>query len=151
MPAFHIEAASPRPLHPEEHSIAGLRILVVDDEADARELVGLTLQSRGAVVQFASSAAEALRSISHERPDVMIADIGMLDADGYVLIQTLRAIERGHSNKHVPAIALTVYATAADRDQALAAGYDLHLAKPVGPGDLTQAVSRFRKSREREA
>src|SRR5437660_992940 len=76
----HIEAASPRPLHPEEHSIAGLRILVVDDEADARELVGLTLQSRGAVVQFASSAAEALRSISHERPDVMIADIGMLDA-----------------------------------------------------------------------
>jgi CheY-like chemotaxis protein len=65
----------------------------------------------------------------------MIADIRMPDADGYVLIQTLRAIEREHSYKHLPAIALTAYATAADRDQALAAGYDLHLAKPVGPGD----------------
>jgi hypothetical protein len=146
-----LDAASPSLVPAEEPSISRLRILVVDDDADARELVGLTLQSRGAVVQLTSSASEALRSISRQRPDVLIADIGMPGEDGYVLIQTLRAIERENSLKRLPAIALTAYATTADRDQALAAGYDLHLAKPVGPKDLTQAVSKFRTTREREA
>ena len=89
--------------------------------------------------------------MSHDKPDVMIADIGMPGDDGYVLIQTLRAVEREHSHKRLPAIALTAYATTADRDQALAAGYDLHLAKPVGPSELTQALSKLRKTREREA
>jgi PAS domain S-box-containing protein len=136
----HIEAAGPRLLNTDEVSISGLRILVVDDDADARELVGMTLGSRGAAVQFASSAAEALRLIGRDRPDVMIADIGMPDEDGYVLIQALRALEREHSHARLPAIALTAYASAADRGQALAAGYDLHLAKPVGPSDLMTQV-----------
>jgi CheY-like chemotaxis protein len=134
-----------QPVHTEEPSISGLRILVVDDDSDARELVALTLASRGAVIRLASSAAEAFASVSLEKPDVMIADIGMPHEDGYVLIQKLRAAEREHYPR-LRAIALTAYASAADRDQALAAGYDLHLTKPVGPSDLIHAVAKFRKS-----
>jgi CheY-like chemotaxis protein len=70
----------------------------------------------------------------------------MPQEDGYVLIQRLRAIEQEHSQKRLPAIALTAYASAADRDQALTAGYDLHLTKPVGPVALTHAVASFARS-----
>jgi CheY-like chemotaxis protein len=143
----HIESATPRLAQSEEElSISGLRILVVDDAADARELIGLTLEGRGAIVRLASSAAEALRCVTEGKYDVVVADIGMPQADGYVLIQTLRALERDSSHTRLPAIALTAYATVADRDEALAAGYDLHLAKPVGPGDLTHALSKYRKT-----
>jgi PAS domain S-box-containing protein len=146
-----IEAARPPLVHKEVVSLSGLRVLVVDDDADARELVGIALESRGAVVQLASSASEALRLISRDRPDVMIADIGMPQEDGYVLIQTLRALEREHSHSRLPAIALTAYASAVDRHRTLAAGYDVHLAKPVGPADLIQAAVTFRKATQREA
>jgi PAS domain S-box-containing protein len=147
----HIEAASSRLVHTGNASISGLQVLVVDDDADARELIGLTLDSRGARVHLVTSAGEALESISHDRPDVMIADIGMPQEDGYALIQTVRAQEREHSHTRLPAIALTAYASTTDRDQALAAGYDLHLAKPVGPADLTQALAAFRKTKRHGA
>jgi PAS domain S-box-containing protein len=146
-----IEPASPPLVHKTVFSLSGFRILVVDDDPDARELVGITLESSRAVVQLASSASEALLIISRDRPDVMIADIGMPHEDGYVLIQTLRALERGHSHPRLPAIALTAYASVEDREKLLAAGYDIHLAKPVGPGDLVSAVSRFPKARDYEA
>jgi signal transduction histidine kinase/ActR/RegA family two-component response regulator len=147
----HIEPATPQLPQAEEPSISGLRVLVVDDDADARELVALTLESRGAVIKLASSAAEALDFVTREKPDVMIADLGMPHEDGYVLIQKLRTLEQEDSQKRLPAIALTAFASAADRDQALAAGYDLHLAKPVGPTNLMHAVEKFRKTMEREA
>jgi PAS domain S-box-containing protein len=130
----------------EEPVIAGLRILVVDDDIDARQLVTLTLKSRGAIVQQASSAAEALSSISQEKPDLVISDIGMPQEDGYVLIQKLRTTERSTSQPHLPAIALTSHAGAADSDQALASGYDVHLAKPVATGDLIRAVSKVSRA-----
>ena len=142
----HIEAANPQIAPNEEPSISGLRVLIVDDDADARELVALTLESRGAVIRLASSAAEALDFVSREKPDLMIADIGMPQEDGYVLIQKLRGLERKHSLGRLSAIALTAYASDADRDQALAAGYDLHLRKPVGPSDLARAVAKFRNA-----
>jgi PAS domain S-box-containing protein len=126
----------------EEPVISGLRILVVDDEIDARELVTLTLKSRGAVIQQASSAAEALDLIREEKPDLVISDIGMPHEDGYVLIQKLRAAERENKQQRLPAIALTAYASATDRGQALASGYDLHLAKPVASVDLIRAIGR---------
>jgi len=88
----------------------------------------LTLESRGAVIRLASSAAEALDSISRDKPDLMIADIGMPQEDGYVLIDRLRTLEREHSLGGLSAIALTAYASDADRDQALAAGYDLQIS-----------------------
>jgi PAS domain S-box-containing protein len=140
-----IEAAGLQLAPTEEPSISGLRILVVDDDADARELVAVTMKSREAFVETAFSSAEALETIRRQRPDVLIADIGMPHEDGYALIQKLRAFEHENSQKRLPAIALTAYASATDRDQALAAGYDLHLTKPVSPSELTQAVNRFRK------
>jgi PAS domain S-box-containing protein len=147
----HIEAAGSRLLHTRDASISGLRVLVVDDDVDARELIGLTLESRGVRVHLVTSAGEALESISHDKPDVMIADIGMPQQDGYALIQTVRALEREHSHTRLPAIALTAYASTTDRDQALTAGYDLHLAKPVGPADLTQALAAFRRTKQHGA
>jgi PAS domain S-box-containing protein len=147
----HIEAAGLLRARADEPSISGLRVLVVDDNADARELIALTLESRGAVIRLASSGAEALDFVSREKPDLMIADIGMPQVDGYALIHELRAREREQSQERLSAIALTAYATTTDRDQALAAGYDLHLTKPVGLSDLTRAVAKFRKTKEQEA
>jgi PAS domain S-box-containing protein len=131
----------------EEPVISGLRILVVDDDADARELVALTLESRGAIVHLASSSAEALESMNRQNLDLMIADIGMPQEDGYALIQKLRGSESAHSQPTLPAIALTAYSSAVDRDQALAAGYDLHLTKPVAAFDLIHAVGKVSKLR----
>jgi PAS domain S-box-containing protein len=140
------EVTTPQLEH-EELSISKLRVLAVDDDNDARELVALILQSRGALTRTASSAAEALDSISRERPDVLLADIGMPQEDGYTLIQKLRAIERENQQSPLPAIALTAYASPIDREQALMAGYDLHLTKPVDPLVLARAVARVsRKS-----
>ncbi|PYS36997.1 MAG: hypothetical protein DMG14_22795, partial [Acidobacteria bacterium] len=146
----HIEPANLQVAGTEEPSTAELRILIVDDDADARELIALVLGSRGALIQSASSASEALESVRRDAPDLIIADIGMPREDGYVLIQRLRTLERERSLKRLSAIALTAYASTSDRDQALAAGYDLHLTKPVGPGDLLMAVAKFRKTVQRE-
>jgi PAS domain S-box-containing protein len=143
----HVEAAKLKLGHAEEPSISGLRILVVDDDADARELVAMALESHGAVVLLASSSEEAFESVKRHKPEIMVADIGLAHEDGYVLIQKLRQLEGDNTQQRLSAIALTAYASAADRDQALATGYDLHLTKPVSPGELTQAVAKFRKSR----
>jgi PAS domain S-box-containing protein len=127
----------------EEPSILKLRVLVVDDDNDARELIGLTLESRGAVVFQASSAREAVEFIRRDRPDVLVADIAMPQEDGYALIRKLRAAEREEQQKHLPAIALTAYASPSDREQALIAGYDQHLAKPVHQRELARAVAKI--------
>jgi PAS domain S-box-containing protein len=124
-------------------SVAGLRVLVADDDRDARELLALTLESRGAIVRTVSSAAEALDVIAREKVHVLLADIGMPDEDGYSLLRNVRDVERRQQRGRLPAIAVTAYATSTDREQALAAGYDLHLAKPVDPTALVQAVARF--------
>jgi PAS domain S-box-containing protein len=137
----NIKMATVYPEGAEEPDISGLRILVVDDEIDARELVGLALESRGAIIHVASSATEALNSLSW-KPDVVISDIEMPDENGYGLIRKLRSAEREHGQRRLPAIALTAYVSNADRDQVLAAGFDLHLAKPVAISDLIRAVDR---------
>jgi PAS domain S-box-containing protein len=141
----HIEARTMQTPDAEESLISGLRVLVVDDDSDARELVAAALESRGVAVQSASSSSEALNSISQE-PDVMIADIGMPQEDGYELIKKLRTVERERSRKRLFVIALSAYASVADRDDALAAGYDLYLTKPVSLRDLVHAVAVFYKS-----
>ena len=125
-----------------EASVSKLRVLVVDDDTDTRELIGSTLESHGAVVRQASTAGEAVASIQHEQPDVLIADIGMPEEDGYALIRKLRMAEREHQKRHLPAIALTAYASPADREEALNAGYDLHLAKPIQQQELALAVAK---------
>lgn len=121
-------------------SLAGLRLLIVDDEVDFRELVTTMLGQYGAVVKVAASAGEALVHLENWKPDVLVADIGMPDEDGYGLIRKVRELsaERGGST---PAVALTAYTRPEDRLRVLSAGYHLHLAKPITGPELAAAVA----------
>jgi signal transduction histidine kinase/ActR/RegA family two-component response regulator len=117
----------------------GRRILVVDDERDALEVVSAALEQLGAQVAAAGSAAEAMAEVRRFAPDVLVADIGMPGEDGYSLIRRIRQLDGGLGS--LPAVALTAYAGEADRQRALSAGYQLHLPKPVEPHDLAAAVA----------
>ncbi|MET0649551.1 MAG: PAS domain-containing protein [Pyrinomonadaceae bacterium] len=121
-------------------TLEGVRVLVVDDEPDARRLLTEVLSRRGAEVLPAASAAEALELLQTWRPHVLLSDIGMPDGDGYELIRRVRELpeERGGCT---PAAALTAYAGPADRARALSNGYQLHVAKPVEPAELTAVVA----------
>ena len=121
-------------------SLDGLRLLIVDDEVDFRELVTTMLGHYGAIVKAAASASEALVDLENWKPDVLVADIGMRDEDGYGLIRKVRTIspERGGS---IPAVALTAYTRDEDRQRALSAGYHMHLAKPITGPELAAAVA----------
>jgi signal transduction histidine kinase/ActR/RegA family two-component response regulator len=122
----------------------GLRILVVDDEPDARELLKAGLNKCGADVVVAGSAAEALEAIEANIPEVLISDIGMPGKDGYEMIQHLRTLPPEHGGK-IPAIALTAYARVEDRMQALRAGYHMHVPKPVEIAELVAVVASLVK------
>ena len=121
-------------------TLEGLRVLVVDDETDAREMVNATLTQSGAEVRESSSVAEALEVIEEWHPDVLMSDIGMPDEDGYALIRKVRSLsqERGGGT---PAAALTAYAREEDRKLALAAGFHVHLSKPVARGELITTIA----------
>jgi PAS domain S-box-containing protein len=118
----------------------GLRVLVVDDDDDTREALRLILKQSGLRVETASSAAEAIERLRATRPDVMLSDIAMPGEDGLTLIGRVRALptEEGGS---VPAAALTAYASPAEREAALRAGFDWHVAKPVDPPELMQVIA----------
>jgi signal transduction histidine kinase len=122
--------------------LAGVRVLVVEDEADTRELLVVALQQCGAEVNAFGSASEALAAFDHGAPDVLLSDIGMPVEDGYELIHKIRARPHGQGGD-VPAAALTAYARAEDRLRALEAGYQTHLAKPVDPAELVATVARL--------
>jgi CheY-like chemotaxis protein/anti-sigma regulatory factor (Ser/Thr protein kinase) len=119
-------------------SLAGARILVVDDDADARDLVHALLASYGADVDTVASADEAVARIEREAPDVLVSDIGLPNEDGYSLIRRVRAIP-GASD--LPAVALTAYAGTADNRRALEAGFQRHVAKPVEPTELAAVIA----------
>ena len=131
---------------PVGQSLSGLRLLIVDDEADAREVMRFMLERGGAQVRTADSAAQALDAIREERPDLLISDIGMPVEDGYVLARRLRAMEEG-LGRRLPAIALTAYASEEDTRRALAAGFDAHLSKPVDPARLIDIAAGLAGSR----
>jgi signal transduction histidine kinase len=122
--------------------LTGVRVAVVEDEADTRELLVMALQQCGAEVTAFSSAPEALAAFDDAAPDVLLSDIGMPGQDGYELIQSLRARGPGRRGD-VPAAALTAYARAEDRLRALEAGFQTHLAKPVDPSELIATVARL--------
>jgi PAS domain S-box-containing protein len=124
--------------------LEGVRVLVVDDEADARQLLALVLGECEAVVETAASVSEALEAIRRLSPDLLISDIGMPDEDGYELVRRLRADEDPRL-KELPAVALTAYASENDRARALEAGFQIHLAKPVDPATLISAVEQLVK------
>ena len=121
--------------------LGGLRILIVDDEADTRELVQEVLARQGAEVRVSESAAEALRMLATWHPDLLISDIGMPVEDGYELIKQVRNFDAEHHGQ-IPAVALTAYVGAEDYRRALAAGFQTHLAKPIVPKDLIEIVAR---------
>ena len=131
-----------RELRPPDRSLRldGVRVLVVDDEADARTLFCRILSDRGAKVELVSSAPAALRAIEGAAFDVLVSDIGMPKEDGYQLIQQVRALpaERGGG---IPALALTAYARNEDQAKALDAGFDQHLTKPVDAAELISHVA----------
>jgi signal transduction histidine kinase/CheY-like chemotaxis protein len=128
-------------------SLQNVRVLVVDDEADSRELVKVSLQQYGAMVASAASVAEAVALFSSFAPDAVVADIGMPGEDGYSLIKRIRALPAGEGGS-VPAVALTAYALREDRERALEAGFSVHMAKPVEPAELAWTLLALtRKSR----
>jgi two-component system, chemotaxis family, CheB/CheR fusion protein len=122
--------------------LAGLRILVVDDEADARDLLAIRLQQYGADVITAPSAESAMEALTAQepRPDLIVSDIAMPGEDGYSLIRRVRAMEPEQGGR-IPAIALTAYSRTKDRVQALAAGFQIHMPKPVNAAELAHAIA----------
>lgn len=120
--------------------LKALRVLVVDDEADARELLTIALTQSGAEVRAAATVRAALDILGQWKPNVMVSDIGMPGEDGYDLIRTVRALESERGGT-IPALALTGYASAEDAERARVAGYETHMAKPVAPSDLVMAVA----------
>jgi CheY-like chemotaxis protein len=137
----HRATESPVTFHrPPE--LDGLRILVVDDEPDAREVVMAVLAECGAVVRTAPSAALALSAVEAEAPDVLLCDIGMPLEDGYSLIARVRALPAAQGGQ-TPAACLTGYTTADDRRRALQAGFNMHLAKPIEPTELIAVVANL--------
>ena len=141
------EAESVHPTQSEEiisfeglPSLDGLKVLVVDDEADTRELIGEVLKECGSEVIITRSAAEAFAAIEQHKPDILISDLGMPDEDGYSLIEKIRALpsERGGD---IPAAALTAYARAEDRMRVLRSGFQFHLPKPVDSAELVTVVA----------
>ena len=132
--------------HPPEISLAGLTVLVVDDEPDARELVRSVLIHAGAVVFAAGTAAEGLSLVNAHRPDVLVSDIGMPDCDGYQFIRDVRGLGAAGGGK-TPAIALTAFARSEDRTRAMLAGYQVHVAKPIEARELLATIRSLAANR----
>jgi PAS domain S-box-containing protein len=123
----------------------GVRVLVVDNERDARDLLVTILTQAGARVEAAATATDALEILRLKEQDLLISDIEMPSEDGYSLIRKVRTLEQGQ-NGRIPAIALTAHARAADRLRALSAGYQMHIPKPVEPAELVMAIANLTNS-----
>ncbi|MCC5655093.1 response regulator [Nostoc sp. XA013] len=128
--------------------LTSISILVVDDETDSREYVAFVLEQAGAIVTRVASGIEALQAIGQSTPDLIVSDIGMPDIDGYMLLQQIRAQLPA---SQVPAIALTAYAGEFDRTQALQAGFQQHLAKPIEPTEIVTTVACLCGRKEKDA
>jgi CheY-like chemotaxis protein len=121
-------------------NLANRRIMVVDDETDSLELVKFIVEAEGATVWAASSATEALYLLCQSQFDLLISDIGMPETDGYSFIRNVRSLPP-QFNRDIPALALTAYADAANRQQIIAVGFQAHLAKPIDPQSLLDAIA----------
>jgi len=125
-------------------SLAGLRVLVVDDEADTRNFLSFMFEDYGAVATAVASVDEAFAVLEQAKPDILIRDIGMSEQDGYTLIGKLRSLEP-EKGGCIPAIALTAYTREEDRLEALSAGFQQHLSKPIDPTKLIAVVASLLK------
>ena len=134
-PAVAPVAVSARP------ALGGARVLVVDDEADSRDVLLHLLASWGARPEGAASVREALDAVARERPDLVLSDIAMPGEDGFTFVHELRRLEEARGERRVAIAALTAFARPEDRQRALAAGFDAHLAKPVDPATLHATIA----------
>jgi CheY-like chemotaxis protein/two-component sensor histidine kinase len=135
-------SSPPSPSSP--NLLTNLRVLVVDDEADVRQWITAVLEESGAKVSTFSSTQQALKALEELHPDVLISDIGMPGEDGYALMRKIREIEAERGGR-IPAVALTGYARVEDYKEALAAGFQLHVAKPVRAAELIAVVASLGK------
>jgi PAS domain S-box-containing protein len=138
-PAQGTTQGKPLALDREEVDLTGVKILVVDDEPDARDLIKRVLAMHNAEVITASSAAEGLELLQSARPDVLVSDIGMPEQDGYHFIRAVRKLPASAGGR-IPAVALTAFARSEDRTRAMIAGYQIHLSKPIEPRELLVTV-----------
>ena len=121
-------------------SLAGLKVLIVEDEPDARDLLVVVLQQYGAKTLAVDSTKRALEVLEHWKPDVVVSDIGMPEQDSYELIRRIRSLPAEHGG-HTPAAALTAFTSTEDRLRALASGYQMHIPKPFEPTALAAAIA----------
>ncbi|HKS27695.1 MAG TPA: ATP-binding protein [Pyrinomonadaceae bacterium] len=126
----------------QQHRLEGLRVLVVDDEPDTRTVISAVIEKSGAEVRTCASAHEAFETLVDWKPDVLMSDIGMPEEDGYSLIQKVRSLSADRGGL-IPAAAFTAYAREEDRERVLAAGYQVHVAKPVGSRELIAAIAQL--------
>ncbi|MBW4456225.1 MAG: response regulator [Nostoc indistinguendum CM1-VF10] len=135
------EQKDPAFLTPNSLRLSGIRVLVVDDDADSRDFVAFVLEQDGACVFTVSSAFEALQTLPQVKPDVLVSDISMPEMDGYMLIHRLRSWTPEQGGQ-IPAIALTAFARNNDQYKALKAGFQMHLPKPLNPEELVAAIAK---------
>jgi CheY-like chemotaxis protein len=125
---------------PSLEPLDGLHVLVVEDNADGREIITMMLEQAGARVSGAASAKEAFEALESVRPDVLVSDIGLPDEDGYALVRRLRSKEAERGG-FLPAVAMTGFVRAEDRARVLAAGFQVHVPKPIDVTELTAAIA----------
>jgi CheY-like chemotaxis protein len=125
--------------------LAGIRILVVDDEVDMVNLISFICKDSGAEVESATSGFSALERLPQFKPDIVVSDIAMANGNGYELVQQMKS----HPDGKIPAIALTAYASATYEERSLQAGFARHLTKPVEPVDLVTAISNLVKGKKK--
>jgi PAS domain S-box-containing protein len=145
-PRVHPRGFSGIEAHLDHPSLAGITVLAVDDEPDARQLIKRVLEDCGARVLLAASSEEAIALLRENRPHLIISDIGMPQEDGYAFIRKVRALS-DEKGGNIPAAALTAFARAEDRTRALRAGFQTHVAKPVEPTELTAVVASLTSRR----
>ena len=124
-------------------TLDGLRLLIVEDDEETRNLLKSLFEQCGAEIQLTASASEALKALENWWPDVLVCDVGLPEEDGYSLIGKVRRLEVAHAYPHLPAIALTGFARDEDRRLALAAGFQVHLVKPIEPSKLAAVVANI--------
>ena len=146
--AAHLAPVAPNDDAPDR--LAGVSVLVVDDEADARELVATVLRASGAEVRIAAGAAQALTELAKGFPKLIISDIGMPQMDGYELLRRVRS-SFGSKGAEIPAIALTAYSREQDRRLALEAGFQTHVSKPVEPAELVRVAASLVRFLKRQS
>ncbi len=139
-----VVAAEPAGRRSREAPLAGLRVLAVEDDEATLDALTELLSLQGAEMAAAASVNQALGLLADFAPDVLVSDIGMPERDGYDLIREIRAL--GHDAEDLPAVAVTAFASPEDRRRALAAGFQVHLAKPVDPHELTDVIAGLAKS-----